>query len=133
MRKTIFICLLVFLFSSGVSAQTKDTQWLNGIWEGTGYQTDDNSTWAMKLTVRGGRYEIEYPSLQCSGKWIPLSLGPSHGIFRERISEGIDACVDRGRVIIQRLSRRQLAYRFSNPGSRVFTASAILNKRAAVH
>lgn len=43
----------------------------------------------------------------------------------------LDAIVFFGlrRVVIERLSRRQIAYRFSNRGSREVTASAILNRK----
>ena len=125
--------LLVSLTSivSDVSAQGKSasSHWLNGTWEGTGYQTDTNETWTMKLTVRTRHYRIEYPSLKCSGRWIPLSLNQSQARFIEKITLGVEACTDNGNVVIERLSRRQIAYRYSNRGTRQVTASAILNRK----
>jgi len=103
--------------------------WLKGTWEGTGYQIDNNETWTMKLTVRGRRYKIEYPSLKCGGRWIPLSIARSRARFIEKITFGLADCVDNGNVVIERLSRRQIAYRFSNHGTREVTASAILNRK----
>lgn len=104
-------------------------KWLKGTWEGTGYQTDNNETWTMKLTVRGNRYKIEYPSLKCGGKWIPLSINTSRARFIEKITLGIETCTDNGNVVIERLSRRQIAFRYANRGTREVTASAILNRK----
>ena len=129
MHKVILSCVIVLFAASALSAQTKPRNWLDGVWEVTGYQIDDNSTWTMKLTARGGRYTIEYPSLKCSGRWIRLSFVEGHAVFRERITEGLSECVDHGRVVIQRLSRRQVAYRFSYRGSGEISASAILNRQ----
>ena len=128
MLRIAIIILLVLSFTSPISAQKKRS-WLAGTWEGVGYQIDNNETWTMKLTVRGNRYTIEYPSLKCSGRWIPLSVDLKRSGFRERITVGLTECVDRGNVLVERLSPRQIAYRFVNNGERDVTASAILNRK----
>ena len=131
MLKIVATLVLLVCVTSVVSSQSKTgtEKWLNGTWEGTGYQIDNNETWAMKLTVRGRRYKIEYPSLKCGGRWIPLSIDRSRARFIEKITFGLEDCVDNGNVVIERLSRRQIAYRFSNRGTRQVTASAILNRK----
>lgn len=131
MLKIVATFVLLVSLTSIVSSQTKTGtgRWLNGTWEGTGYQIDNNETWTMKLTVRGKRYRIEYPSLKCGGRWIPLSIDRSRARFIEKITLGLEDCVDNGNVVIERLSRRQIAYRFSNRGTREVTASAILNRK----
>lgn len=131
MLKIVATFVLLVSLTSIVSSQTKTGtgRWLNGTWEGTGYQIDNNETWTMKLTVRGKRYKIEYPSLKCGGRWIPLSIDRSRARFIEKITLGLEDCVDNGNVVIERLSRRQIAYRFSNRGTREVTASAILNRK----
>ena len=129
MFRIAIIVLLTVSFASPVSAQNKGRSWLAGTWEGTGYQIDNNETWTMKLIVRGNRYTIEYPSLRCSGRWIPLSADSKRARFRERITVGLTECVDRGNVVVERLSPRQIAYRFVNNGERDVTASAILNRK----
>jgi hypothetical protein len=131
MLKTVATFVLLVLLASAVSAQgkTPKVKWLNGTWEGTGYQIDNNETWTMKLTVRGRAYRIEYPSLQCGGKWIPLSINQSHARFIEKITENLEACTNNGNVVIEKLSRRQIAFRYANRGSGEVTASAILNRK----
>ena len=131
MRRIVTTLILLLSLISVVSPQgrTSNQSWLNGTWEGTGYQIDNNETWTMKLTVRGRRHRIEYPSLKCGGKWIPLSIDANRARFIEKITFGLPECVDNGNVIVERLSRRQIAYRFSNRGTREITASAILNRK----
>ena len=128
MLRTALMVLLALSFTSPISAQNKRS-WLAGTWEGTGYQIDTNETWTMKLTVRGNRYTIEYPSLKCSGRWIRISADARRASFRERIIVGLEECVDRGYVVVERLNPRQIAYRFVNKGERDVTASAILSRK----
>jgi hypothetical protein len=131
MLKIATTLVLLLSLTSVVSPQGKITtrKWLTGTWEGTGYQIDNNETWTMKLTARGRRYRIEYPSLKCGGKWVPLSIDANRARFIEKITFGLPDCVDNGNVVVERLSRRQIAYRFSNRGTREITASAILNRK----
>jgi hypothetical protein len=131
MFKTVSICILLVSLTAVVSAQgkTTTTKWLNGTWEGTGYQIDNNETWTMKLAVRGSSYRIEYPSLKCGGRWIPVSVNQNQARFIEKIAFGIEDCTNNGNVVIEKLSRRQIAFRYSNPGRREVTASAILNRK----
>ena len=131
MLKIAATFLLLVSLTSIVSAQGKSDngRWLNGTWEGTGYQIDNNETWPMKLTVRGRRYRIEYPSLKCGGRWVPLSIDATRARFIEKINFGLQECVDNGNVVVERLGRGQIAYRFSNRGTREITASAILNRK----
>jgi hypothetical protein len=123
--------LLICCTSVLVSAQTKPNArtWLNGTWEGTGYQIDTAETWTMRLTVKGGHYRIEYPSLNCSGRWQPVRVTAWRARFRERILIAPDQCTNNGRVVVERLSRRQIAFRYTNQGETDVSASAILSKK----
>jgi len=120
--------LLLLVFAS-VSAQTKSNSWLKGTWEGTGYQTDDQTTWAMRLTVRGRRFSIEYPSLTCGGHWQLVSINSYRARFKERLDHGQDKCANNGNVTIQKVSRRQVFFLYSNADTREVTASAVLNRK----
>ncbi|HLL71939.1 MAG TPA: hypothetical protein VK363_10930 [Pyrinomonadaceae bacterium] len=131
-RKLAATVLLMLCMSSIVYAQQGkgNRAWLNGTWEGTGYQIDTDSTWTMRLTARrGGKYLIEYPSLNCGGRWRLVRINSKSAVFRESITSGQDACVDKGRVVIERLNGRQIAYRFSHRGATDISASAILNRK----
>ena len=133
MRKPLIVLGLLLLLASTAAAQGKSKSWLRGTWEGTGYETDDQSTWPMKLTIKrlkGGRrtFSIDYPSLTCGGRWKLLSTSGSKARFRELLDQGQDKCADKGRVMIERI-RGQLIFLYSNQGSREITASAVLNRR----
>ena len=132
MRKPLVLFGLLLLLASTASAQSKSQSWLRGSWEGTGYQTDDQSTWSMQVIfkrIKGGRRValIEYPSLDCGGRWKLLSSAGSKARFRELLNHGQDKCSDKGVVTIEKIGR-QLIFLYSNQGSREITASAVLNR-----
>lgn len=129
MRRIVALVCLFFSLTVAVCPQGKSRAWLNGSWEGTGYQMDTDTTWSMSFKARGKRYTIEYPSLKCSGTWRLVSVNSRRAIFRERITVGRESCVDRGVVTIERLNGGQIAYRFSNAGTSQVSASAILNRK----
>src|SRR3989442_1766691 len=83
--RTFAAAILLLLVCAPLSAQTKSKNWIKGTWEGTGYQTDDQSTWTMRLIARGRRFSIEYPSLNCGGRWQLVSLNSYRAQFRERL------------------------------------------------
>ncbi|MEP6819169.1 MAG: hypothetical protein ABJA18_06515 [bacterium] len=133
MRKTLVILGLLLLLTSTAAAQRKSGSWLRGSWEGTGYQTDDQSTWAMKLTIKKSKgvrrtFSIEYPSLSCGGRWRLVSMNRTEARFRELLDHGQDKCSDKGKVIIERKGG-QLIFLYSNEGSREITGSAVLNRK----
>ena len=133
MRKTLVVLTLLLLLAFTSAAQGKRRSWLRGSWEGTGYQSDDQSTWPMKLTIRrskSGRrtFSIDYPSLSCGGHWRLLSLSEAAANFREILDHGQDKCSDKGVVLVERKGA-QLIFLYSNQGSREITASAVLNRR----
>jgi len=102
MLKIVATIVVLICVTSVVSSQsrTRTERWLNGTWEGTGYQIDNNETWAMKLTVRGKRYKIEYPSLKCGGRWIPLSIDRGRARFTEKIfADDIVAAIREGTML----------------------------------
>jgi len=132
MRKTLVLLSLLLVLASTAAAQRKSNSWLHGFWEGTGYQTDDQTTWSMQLTItktKAGRlvFRIEYPSLNCGGYWKLLSIGVSRARFRELLDHGQDKCSDKGQVRIETIDS-QLIFLYSNQGSREITASAVLNR-----
>ena len=129
MRRLVATVCLFFSLAVAVCPQSKGRAWLNGSWEGTGYQMDTNTTWTMSFRARGKRILIEYPSLNCSGTWRLVRADSRRAIFRERITVGRGGCVDQGVVTIERLNGNQIAYRFSYAGTSQVSASAILNRK----
>jgi hypothetical protein len=99
------------------------------VWEGTGYQIDNNELWTMLLTVKGNRYRIEYLSLKCGGRWRPIRITRHTARFRETLSSGADVCADKGKVVVQRLSRRQIVFLYTNQDDADVTSSSVLNRK----
>ena len=134
--KILFALSLLSLLSLNASAQTAKSKkhhqptWLTGAWEGTGYQTDDKSTWAMLLRAHSGKYSISYPSLKCGGSWAVRRWKRNRALFTERLSYGQEQCQNNGRVVIERLNNNQLMFIYRNPGDREATSSAILNRKS---
>ncbi len=131
-RQAVVLIGLLLLVATSAASQSNPKSWLRGVWEGTGYQNDDNSTWAMKVTakrLKGGRraFSIDYPSLECGGRWKLLSMNQSRARFREILDHGQDKCSDKGLVTIQKIGR-QLVFLYANEGSREITASAVLRR-----
>jgi hypothetical protein len=129
MRKVALVVCLFFSLTVVVFPQSKSRAWLNGNWEGTGYQIDSGTTWTMNFTARGRQFTIEYPSLNCRGTWRLIRVNSRRATFRERITVGRNECVDQGLVTIEKLNGRQIAYRFSYAGTTQVSASAILNRK----
>jgi hypothetical protein len=130
LSRIVVTALWLAIFAAAVSAQTKSGSWIRGTWEGTGYQTDDKSTWTMLLKAQGRRFSIDYPSLGCGGQWRLISISASRARFRERLDHGQDKCADRGTVTIQRINRKQVIFWWSYQGDTVVTASAVLNRKS---
>jgi hypothetical protein len=133
MRKTLIVLCLLLLLASIASAQSQGRSWLLGSWLGTGYQTDDQSTWSMQVTfkrVKGGSRVglIEYPALECGGRWKLLSIDGNRAMFRELLNHGQDKCSNKGLVTIEKIGS-QLIFLYANEGSREITASAVLNRK----
>jgi hypothetical protein len=127
MKRFALAACLLLLSAAAVCGQTRGG-WLRGEWAGTGYQTDTDTTWSMRLTAKGRTYAVDYPSLECGGRWRLLSLTRRRAVFRETITRGAERCAQGGRFVVERLNPRQLGYRFSQAGSNDYTASGILNK-----
>jgi len=129
LMKSLVLAGLLLLSAGGVVAQSKAKSWIRGTWEGTGYQIDDQSTWTMQVTA-GRRFAIEYPSLQCGGRWKLISINAYRARFKEVLSHGQEKCTNNGTVVIQRLSNRQVVFLYTNPGERLVSASAVLERKA---
>lgn len=84
----------------------------------------------MLVTARGGRFSIDYPSLNCGGRWQLININAYRARFIEKLDHGQDKCTDNGGVVIQRLNHRQVFFLYTLAGSREVTASAVLNRKS---
>jgi hypothetical protein len=106
------------------------SQWLDGIWEGEGYQSDTKTTWAVRLTVKAGTYAIEYPNIPCSGQWTLIDKNSSGASFTEVITQGTDRCGTNSHVMIEKTNDSEISCRYMHPSSRVVIATVTLSRKA---
>lgn len=85
----------------------------------------------MLFTAHTHRFTIDYPSLNCGGRWQLISIDGYRARFKERLDHGQDKCTDKGSVVIQRLNKGQVLFLYSLAGSRTVTAAAVLNRKPA--
>jgi hypothetical protein len=109
---------------------TPDLTWLEGVWEGEGFQTDTKTTWAIKLTVRGDAYTVEYPDIPCDGRWDMIDKNSREARFSEVITQGTDRCGNNGGVMVEKVSASEISARFTHAGSRAVIATVMLSKKA---
>lgn len=106
----INLVVLFLLFSLSSSALVKSTLKISEnaiqIWEGIGTQ-DDNSTWSIRFTIVGQQYFIDYPSLNCGGRLIPVSIDIKRYKFKEQLLYGKSRCLDDGQVTITKAATKK--------------------------
>jgi MFS family permease len=102
---------------------------LNGLWQ---WKTGRRNQWLYITMVALGVLLVVLVMLCCGGRKSRrrrLRLNSGAAAFREQITVGRGECADQGRVVIERLNGRQIAYRLYQKGSADVSASAILNRK----
>ena len=112
------------------TVENEDLQWLEGSWEGEGYQSDTRTTWLVKLTAREGTYLINYPTIPCGGKWILANHHSRGASFDELINQGTDRCDKNDHVMMEKVSDSEISCKYTRAKSRVVIATAVLTKKS---
>lgn len=108
---------------------TPKPNWLEGVWEGTGYQTDTDTTWSVRLIVRDDNFAIVYPDIPCSGVWAIVDQTSTGGTFREIISKNVSNCANNSQILLQKVTDNELTLKYSHENNRAVVATATLRKR----
>ena len=106
------------------------SQWLDGTWEGEGYQSDTKTTWAVRLNVQDGKYAIEYPNIPCRGRWTLIDINSRAASFTEVITQGTDLCDTNNHVMIEKVNDSEISCKYTRASSRNVIATATLSKKA---
>lgn len=109
-------------------SQTAETEWLNGVWTGDGYQTDTKTRWAVRFTAQDETYLIDYPDIPCKGTWTLIEKNSRSASFNEVITRGLDQCSN-SHVMVERLSASEISCRYMHLKSRALIATAVLTKK----
>ena len=110
MKNHILIIILIVLNINSISA--KSAKWLNGKWQGTGYQIDEK-TWTIEFSKEGNNLSIVYPSLGCSGNWKIVKATKNRIDLEETITEGTDKCDQGCKIIIFKIDDTQISVVYS--------------------
>ena len=129
------LATLVFAVTlvEGKAKKNKKALWLNGVWEGTGYQLNNATTWSIKFIgdPENQTYSIEYPSLKCSGTWKAEQITANMARFVETITVGKNLCLDGGTVIVTRIDEKYMTFTYLDPGTdNLGSFSTLTNSRA---
>jgi hypothetical protein len=111
-------------------ADNASFRWLDGVWEGEGYQSDTRTTWAVRLTVQDGMYAIEYPNIPCGGRWTLIDKNSRGASFTEVITRGADRCDNNSHVMIEKVNDSEISCKYTHAQSRVVIATVVLSKKA---
>ena len=110
MKKTIFVLILLLSFS-WIYAQDNSAQkkinWLEGSWEGKGYQIDGQS-WQVDFSHADKKFTISYPSLGCSGWWKITESGKGRIVFIENLT--VKSICDQGdKVVVTKIDDKNIS------------------------
>lgn len=106
----------------------EDLQWLNGAWEGIGYQSNTDETWSveMEFDVKDRQGRVNYPSLYCSGDWTFFKYKKGKVYLGEQIKKGLANCMEFVDVIVTPVDDWHIAVIYFDPVSKKAIATALL-------
>lgn len=121
---------ILFLGLLSTSLQAQNIGWLQGEWEGVGYQLSNGGTWTMSVTANIANYSIaiRYPSLDCGGVWMIRSSSDCSIELVEDIEYGEDKCLDGGFVVLTRVDADHVTFTYFLSGTRTMDAYATLRR-----
>ncbi|MCB9946381.1 MAG: hypothetical protein H6842_00980 [Rhodospirillaceae bacterium] len=96
--------------ATGAGAQTVPSV-LIGDWDGWGRQ-GTGSRWSIAVTVTPSGARIDYPSLNCGGVLELLTAEKMVARFHERLTYGLEGCIDGGQVELRVTPEGGLSYRW---------------------
>lgn len=95
-----------------------------GEWHGVGIQIDGQE-WSFSLSIDADTAKIDYDSTECGGHLDYLKTTEDRIIAIEKLTFGLDVCLDGGLVKIDRYDENALLYQFFDRAGTV-VAKAIL-------
>jgi hypothetical protein len=132
MKQGILLIFIICLTSAFVPYNRVDITWLDGSWEGVGYQIDA-LPWTIEVDCNTEKelFLIRYPSLNCQGFWTIESTEMNQVVFREKIAKGEHTCLLEGLVVVTRVDDTHITYSYFEEidGKRVLNAFSTLTKK----
>ncbi len=116
---SIIICFLMFS-NTGIAAQS-----LEGSWHGAGVQID-GLDWPMTVEIEDGIARVDYPSLECGGHWDFIKSSDEHIMAIERITYGVNECLDGGLIRAEVYVGYGLKYEWFDKSGKTVASSILL-------
>ena len=85
----------------------------SGLWQGIALDVRANAppeTYPVRIRVEGEEVRVDYPTLACGGRLDRLRVVGDFVEYRERLTYGLDKCIDGGRVALRPQGGRLLWY-----------------------
>jgi len=125
----LLCCLLIFSCCSLNKKVGKPTNvaWSNGTWQGMVHQFNTNEDWDMELEVVNQTFNVKYPMSKCGASWSVLRATKNRIDLREKITHGIQNCVTRGMVVLERKDTL-LLFKYFYPTDAILNAEGQLFK-----
>ncbi len=96
-----------------------------GVWHGVGVQIDGYD-WAITVTIRPEQTSIDYPTLDCGGRWDYLKVTDDQIVAVERILYGIENCLDGGLVKVADNDGVSLIYNWFDSAGNLAAAAVLI-------
>lgn len=128
--KMLLTVFIVLNLTGHLAAQQSALSWLDGEWEGLGYQLNNGGTWSIRFSGQSANnsFIIQYPSLKCGGNWMMIAGNEYRAEFVEVIAYGTEFCVNGGVVILTRVDDRHIGFSYFSP-ERILDAFSTLIKK----
>lgn len=96
------------ILTLGLKGCASAPKWIQGRWQGIGNQVDGQS-WEVALDATHlSKIQIDYPDLDCGGKWKMVNKTENGADMRELLTYGLDKCDQNVEVVLSRVSAEQL-------------------------
>jgi len=96
-----------------------------GVWHGVGVQIDAID-WPMELTLGETTPTVDYPSLECGGEWQLLKSSGTELLAIEKITYGLDQCLDGGVLRLQKYNDDMLIYHWYDRAGMAVAAAVLM-------
>lgn|GEM_PF-1914626 len=124
MRPAFLFPVLLALFPQVAQAEVPGWWREGAVWAGDGVQTD-GQRWSVEIVLEANGAAIRYPSIPCSGRLDLLSSDKRSIALRETITQGTQACISGGTVVLRVEAGGSLLFDWTDPDSGL-KATAIL-------
>jgi hypothetical protein len=104
---------------------------LTGTWRGTGHQSPAGTAgadWTIAMTIGDSGGSIQYPSLSCGGSLTQISRDALSAQYRETITFGKNACIDRGTITVRYFNGNLSWTWIGQSGGKQYNAIAVLTR-----